>query len=325
MAIASSDHHSNPRRVLVIDINDTSQKVELVLKALASDKRIAILRFLGSNSSSVNEVAEALDMPASTATMHINALQEAGLVVTELKPASRGLQKVCARAHDQVLIVLPEGERSSENTIDVSMPIGAFVDCVVRPTCGIASATGIIGQFDDPDSFYDPERVNAQLMWFKQGYVEYRFPNRLPSNAHVHSLQFSLELCSEAPLHNDVWPSDITFWVNGVDVGTWTSPADLGGDRGALTPAWWEEWNSQYGLLKLWKLTDRGTFVDGMQISDVTLAQCGIGPGGFISVRIGIKEDAVNVGGLNIFGRHFGNYPQDIVMRMVFERTNAGE
>jgi predicted transcriptional regulator len=35
-------------------------------------------------------------------------------------------------------------------------------------------------------------------------------------------------------------------------------------------------------------------------------------------VRIGIKEDAVNIGGMNIFGGRFGNYPQDILMRMRF-------
>lgn len=310
----------NPRRVLVIDINDPRQNAELVLKALASDKRIAILRFLGSNSSSVNEIAEALDLPASTATMHVNALEEAGLVLTALKPATRGLQKICARAHDQVLIVLPEGERTSENTVDVSMPIGAYVDCSVRPTCGIASEKGIIGQFDDPDSFYDPDRMNAQLIWFKQGYVEYRFPNRMPHSAMLHSLQFSMEICSEAPLHNEVWPSDITLWVNDVEVGTWTSPGDLGGDRGTLTPSWWEEWNSQYGLLKMWKVTPKGSFIDGVQISNVTLDDCRIGYGGYVAMRLGIKDNAANIGGMNLFGRQFGNYPQDIVMRMVFER-----
>jgi predicted transcriptional regulator len=38
----------------------------------------------------------------------------------------------------------------------------------------------------------------------------------------------------------------------------------------------------------------------------------------WITVRIGIEEDAVNIGGMNIFGSRFGNYPQDIVMRMRF-------
>lgn len=319
---SSSTKFSLSGRLLIISVDDASADVEQILKGLASDKRIEILRYLGGHSCSVNEIAEALDMPASTATMHINLLEKAGLIGTELKPASRGLQKVCVRLYDQIVIALPAGERPTENSVDISMPVGAYVDCNVVPTCGLASESGIIGHFDDPDTFYDPERVRAQLMWFKQGYVEYRFPNRLPAYADLESLQISLELCSEAPLHNDDWPSDITMWVNGVEVGTWTSPGDFGGERGALTPEWWEEWNSQYGLLKVWKVSHDAAYVDGVRISNITLDELHIGHGGFISVRIGIKEDAARIGGINIFGRHFGNYPQDIVMRLRFRPLN---
>jgi predicted transcriptional regulator len=202
------------------------------------------------------------------------------------------------------------------------MPIGAYVDAVVSPTCGIASETGIIGHLDDPGTFYDPDRVQAQLLWFRHGYVEYRFPNRLPSGARVENLQLSLELSSEAPLHNDDWPSDIFMSVNGVEVGTWTSPGDFGGERGALTPNWWEEWNSQYGLLKVWKVAEDGSYVDGMRISNVTLDQLRLEQARFISVRIGVKENARHVGGINIFGRSFGNYPQDIVLRLRFRQAS---
>jgi predicted transcriptional regulator len=309
-------------RVLIIDLSHAADEVEQILKGLASDKRIEILRYLAGHSCSVNEIAEALDLPASTATMHINLLEKAGLIRTDLKPASRGLQKICFRLYDQIVMALPGGERASENTVDISMPIGAYVDCRVTPTCGLASETGIIGHFDDPDTFYDPERFRAQLLWFKQGYVEYRFPNRLPANTILESIQISLELCSEAPLHNDDWPSDITLWINEVEVGTWTCPGDFGGERGNLTPAWWEEWNSQYGLLKVWKVTSEGAYVDGIRVSPVTVDALHMGNGGFISIRIGIKENAARIGGVNIFGRHFGNYPQDIVMRLRFRPVN---
>ncbi|MBC7869419.1 MAG: helix-turn-helix domain-containing protein [Chitinophagaceae bacterium] len=309
-------------RVLMINLSHDAEEVEQILKGLASDKRIEILRYLAAHSGSVNEIAEALDLPASTATMHINLLEKAGLIRTELKPASRGLQKICFRLYDQIVMALPGGERPSENTVDISMPIGAYVDCRVTPTCGLASETGIIGHFDDPDTFYDPERFRAQLMWFKQGYVEYRFPNRLPPNAELESIQISLELCSEAPLNNEDWPSDITLWMNEMEIGTWTSPSDFGGEHGNLTPDWWEEWNSQYGLLKMWKVTPEGAYVDGIRVSAVTVEALNIGSGGFISVRIGIKDNAVRIGGINIFGRHFGNYPQDIVMRMRFRPVN---
>ena len=38
-----------------------------------------------------------------------------------------------------------------------------------------------------------------------------------------------------------------------------------------------------------------------------------------IVVRIGVRPDAENVGGLNLFGREFGNYPQDLGLRLEYQ------
>jgi predicted transcriptional regulator len=302
-------------RILRVDL-DSSGSSETILKALASTTRLKILELLSSQVLNISEIGEALDLPASTATLHVNILEQAGLINTELRPATRGLQKVCARAYDVMVIALARGDTSHERSVEVAMPIGAFVDCQVTPTCGLAGSAGIIGLFDDPTSFFEPERVNAQLLWFHQGYVEYRFPNRLPPRAVVESISISLEVCSEAPLHHDDWPSDITMWLNEVEIGSWTSPSDFGGHQGLLTPDWWEGWNSQYGLLKIWMVTEVGTFIDGKRISGVTLKDLHLAAHTSFSVRIGIKPDAQHVGGINIFGRQFGNYPQDIVVRL---------
>jgi predicted transcriptional regulator len=35
-------------------------------------------------------------------------------------------------------------------------------------------------------------------------------------------------------------------------------------------------------------------------------------------VRIGVKAEAEHVGGMNLFGRGFGNYDQAIVLRLSF-------
>ncbi|MFN8527139.1 MAG: helix-turn-helix domain-containing protein [Anaerolineae bacterium] len=307
---------AKPPRTLLLDTHAEDGRIEQILKALASDKRIAILRYLGSRSSSINEIAESVSMPTSTATMHINILEEAGLVRTELKPANRGLQKICARVYDQISIQLPTPEQdTAENIIDISMPVGAYVDCQIAPTCGVVGEVGIIGELDDMTSFYHPEHIYAQLIWFRHGYVEYRFPNRCPNHMELESLQISAEICSEAPHYNPDWPSDITMWVNEIEIGTWTSPGDFGGQRGILTPSWWDEWNTQYGLLKLWRVTHDCTFIDGVRISDVTIGDLNIAARPFISLRIGVKNVGVP-GGVNLFGAKFGNYPQDILMRM---------
>jgi predicted transcriptional regulator len=298
------------------------QTLEAVTKALGSETRLEILRFLSAHTCSVLEIAEALNLPPSTANLHINVLEKAGLIETELRPATRGLQKVCSRAYDRIVIQLPADTEREETTLEISMPIGAYVNINVTPTCGLAGEIGIIGHLDDPNAFYEPERIHAQLIWFRRGSVEYRFPNRLPPNVLLDHIEVSFEVCSEAPLHHSVWPSDVTVWIGDVEIGTWTSPADFGGERGSLTPAWWGTHNSQYGLLKVWKVTRNGSFVDGIQVSEVTLSNLSLRPGEPIPVRIGIKDGASNIGGINLFGSRFGNYPQDIVLRQHYRRAS---
>jgi predicted transcriptional regulator len=313
------------KRVLVLSATEEDlPRLESVSRALASQTRLAILRYLGNHTSSVLEIAEALDLPPSTAAQHINVLEQSGLIETDLRPATRGLQKVCARIFDDVVIQIPKERPSDESLIEVSVPIGSYVDAVVSPTCGLASASAIIGHLDDPGAFFEPERLQTQLIWFRRGYVEYRLPNRLPPDAEPESLEVSFEVCSEAPLHHADWPSDITVWINGVELGSWTSPGDFGGERGALTPTWWGANNTQFGLLKVWRVNRQSAFIDGVYLSPVTLADLHLEGASSITVRIGVKADAHNVGGINLFGREFGNYPQDIVMRQRFRRSGRG-
>lgn len=300
--------------MLTLDGGIDSAQLERVLKAIDSPNRLRILRYLANRVASVNDIAQALDLPASTTALHVDTMEAAGLIRTELEPASRGLRKICSRNFDRIILDLPYEAPPREQAIELTMPIGAFVDAQVLPTCGIATETRIIGLFDDPRSFYEPDRIHAQLIWFSRGSLEYRFPNRLPAGVLPEALRLTMEVCSEAPLYNLDWPSDITVWINGVEIGTWTSPSDFGGERGQLTPEWWSPRNTQYGLLKVWHVSERDSEVDGMRVSGTTIRDLALNESGFISIRIGVKADAEHVGGINLFGSRFGNYPQDLVL-----------
>jgi predicted transcriptional regulator len=147
--------------------------------------------------------------------------------------------------------------------------------------------------------------------------VEYKFPNNAKVlNTRLSALEFIMELSSEVPGTNTNWPSDISLWVNDVKVGTWTSPGDYGDRRGALTPRWWKLEGSQYGILTRWHISSRGTWLDNVQLSDVTLDQLKLPEHHSIRLRVGIDNDGSRPGGVNIFGRGFGNYNQDILMRL---------
>lgn len=287
-----------------------------VFKTLGNDSRWRILSYLGERFVPVSQIAQDLGLPASTASRHIAMLEDAGLVHTGMRPATRGLEKVVARRFEAILVDLPRRDGHDDRIIEVSMPIGAYMDFQAEPTCGLASADGLIGLQDDQSSFYDPGRLAAQLLWFGSGFVEYQFPNRTPAGSVVASVGFGCEICSEAPLYDSDWPSDISVWINGVHLGVWTCPGDFGDHRGRLTPTWWPSTNTQYGLQKRWQVNSGGTSLDGVPLSDVRLDALDLQPERPISVRIGVRPDARHAGGLNLFGRAFGNYPQDLVLRI---------
>ena len=297
---------------------DNVEKLSAIGKALSSEVRIDLLKLLCHCSLNVNEIAERMQIPASSAAMHVKVLEEAGLICTELLPAVRGSMKVCHKAVDEIL-VKAKTSMSNEKVEIINMPIGSYVDYKVFPTCGIVNEKGYIGEDDEPRYFYHPDRASAKLLWFGRGYVEYRFPNHVLNKAKETRIELSMEICSEDHEYNMDCPSDITVWVNGVEAGTWTCPSDFGGRRGAWNPDWWPDKNTQYGMLKTWILAENGTYLEEEKLSDVTIKEYHLNESDFISVRIGIKEDAVHVGGINLFGDGFGDYAQSLRMAIYYE------
>ena len=290
-----------------------------VYEALASKVRLKVIQLLAQKPRNIKELAEELGLSSAIMTMHVKKLEKAGLISTKRIHGNGGVQKLCSLAvnHIEIDIPMEKEERKYYQTI---IPIGHYTDFEIEPTCGLATLEKVIGYYDDPRYFLDPDRVNAKILWFSKGYVEYKIPNYLLPGQQPEELEISIELGSEAPGYNNNWPSDIYFEINGVYVGQWTSPGDFGGERGKYTPSWWNTNINQYGLLKVIRVTHKGTYIDGEKISRVNLDDIDIYRKQW-SLRIGVKEDAVHVGGVTLFGKGFGNYDQDIVARLYYNDT----
>ena len=226
-----------------------------VMQALGNETRLLMLSLLSHRTLNLSALAEAINLPQSTTAFHLKQLEGAGLVNVQYLPGTRGQQKLISKRYDEVHFKLPGvAIESASNVVEVSMPVGNYKRIAVKPTCGIATDTKYIGMIDDVRSFYEPEHVFAQILWFKQGFVEYDFPNNIPYGSQATELQFSMEICSEAPEYDLDWPSDITLSVNGVETGIWSSQGGFGGVRGRVTPAWWAIEQTQYGVLKRWRI-----------------------------------------------------------------------
>jgi len=293
---------------------DVTTKNMNVLECFSSETRVRIIELLNGGPYNIGELAEALGLSSAIITKHIQKMEEAGIVSTENMVGKRGTQKRCSLNIDELKLVLrtapPVGAAPDTTRYTVDLPVGQYIRYEVQPTCGLASSEKRIGMMDDPRYFDDPEHTQAEHLWFASGFVEYRIPNYLVGRAEAASLTISLELCSEAPHYNENWPSDITFSVNDTEVATWTCPGDFGSKRGVYTPSWWNE--TQYGLHKTLSMTQEGTFIDGIRFSDVTIHQLGVRAGEELRFRIACPETAAHCGGVSLFGKGFGNYPQDI-------------
>jgi predicted transcriptional regulator len=278
--------------------------------------RVDILNLLlENNNMNMNELASRLNITNGALTSHIKKLESCGLITTSTESAGHGNQKICSIHLDKILIDLDKDD-DYNNVYSTELQVGHYSSYRVSPTCGLASEKALIGEVDDTRYFEHPDRYDADILWFTKGYVEYAIPNFIPNAQKITQITISAELSSEAPGIDNDWPSDISFYLNDVRIGKWTSPGDYGDVKGTFTPDWWfPNWN-QYGLLKLLVINKKGTFIDGLKVSDVTIDSFRLDYRSTIRFRLGVDDDAAHVGGLTIFGKSFGNYGQNIKVNL---------
>lgn len=311
------------KKRIALDL-DKNESTVLVGKALSSEERLQILRLLVEHSATISEIAKTFNMPLSSAALHIKVLEEAGLISTKMQPGIRGSSKSCGIAFEDIYfnVFVHRKNENQAKVIKYDMPIGNYFDCQISEPCGIISEKEYLGLEDTSYGFYSNERFKAQLLWFTSGYVEYRFPADIFANKNVTKLKFSFEICSEAPGNNDNWPSDITVWVNGVEVDKMFIKGNYGDKRGALNPEWWRDNLTQYGELRTVSITKHATFDNKVKCSEATLDSLKLTDNNFVTLKIGVKPDAENLGGLNLFGDKFGDFPQAIIMSVTLGDEN---
>jgi predicted transcriptional regulator len=288
-------------------------------RALSNYDRLSILRLLQKKPMNLSEISKTLDLPISSVSFHVDALNKARLIQFEYQPVLKGHVKLCYKAISKIELSFfdEQPEKLKINEILCEMPVGNYTDANVDQ-CYLVGPNGFIfREFDYNIKLFTPEKFSGQLLGFQRGWVSYNFPNHFKAYPNYNSISFSFEFCSEAPYFRLNWPSDITIWVNEFELTTVLSPSDFGGRQGKFTPDSWLINSTQYGILKTFTVNELGVFVDEhivnkkLTINDLMLDQYD-----YIKLKIGIKDDAKHTGGLNLFGKNFGDYNQSIVMTL---------
>ena len=161
-----------------IIVVDPLERLDL-LKSLASEVRVRILDLLIAKDRRTSiRWPMNLGLPQSTISANIQVLVDVGLIQTKSQKARKGSQKVCYSTFSELVVAFKDRNPAQDlSVIEVAMPLGLYTRCEVSAPCGLCSKDGVIGLLDVPDTFLDPDRMRAGLLWFTRGFVEYQFPN----------------------------------------------------------------------------------------------------------------------------------------------------
>ena len=308
------------KNITILNVNNKIEE-ELILKrsyALSSPERINIIKSLAVNKS-VSMLSKELNIPISSLSRHVDILADAGLIHLYYQPGPKGHAKFCSLATvNYTISFMPFYDLITPPTYSIELPIGLFSHCHVQPPCGMLNTEKLLIPLDNPSYFFSADRIQAECLWFDKGFISYNFPTPpIELIEQLSEITFSFEICSETNYYNNNWPSDITVYINKHEILTFTSPGDFGGRRGKYTPKFWPETSTQFGLLKTITVKNDGAYLDNQFVNkNVTFDDLNLFGGSAIQLTIGIKETAQHKGGINLFGKNFGDYPQAIIMTL---------
>lgn len=270
-----------------------------VFSALDSETRLKIIAALSTKKMNVKELSEYLHLSSAITIIHLNKLEEANIIRTE----RHGRDRISILKVDKISIEFPKQLYVPFEKYNVEIPVGQFTKYDVKPSCGLADTKGFIGEVDKPSYFMDPNRFKAGMVWFSEGFIEYQIPNHLKPRQNLEMIEITVELSSEFPFSNNNWPSDINLSFEGNPVGTWTSPGDFSDTRGKYTPKWVYNDMNQYGILKNFRISKHGSFIDGKYASDFNIKDIDTNLSSW-HLRFSVDKNSDNVGGMTIFGNH---------------------
>ena len=72
-------------------------------------------------------------------------------------------------------------------------------------------------------------------------------------------------------------------------------------------------------------INKKGTFIDGLKISDVNVKQLKLDYKSTLRFEFAVEDASEHVGGFTLYGTGFGNYNQDIKVQIAYSQMPANQ
>lgn len=314
-------------RIAILDLVKNEKQIAEIAAALANPIRRKIIIKINEKQYTITELSELLNIPDSTISFHVNYLVKCGILNVVNTKHKKGNEKRISLGSYFFSINLgvpAEPKRMREmDEYTFSLPIGSYTKVDITPPCGLQTKTGNILSSDIVEAFYSPNRFNAILIWVGSGTIEYVVPlkgfdrknsviTKIIKKQNIAAIKITLEICSECPNYDEKFRSDITFWLDDKEIGTYECPGDYGGRRGKHTPEHIPINDSQFGNLVAIEVKEKGTYINNTLVSKINIADLDLANKNIITLKFGNKNSSRYKGGFNLFGKGCGDYSKDI-------------
>lgn len=305
---------------LRIDKDKDLNSIILLGEAISNPLRIKILRELQKEPFifSVPQLVKKLNIPTTTLIHHLEKLEKGKLIQMRYKGSTQGTTRIVCRNISCALVTFHCNyfkEDVELNVFTQETQVGLYSDFIGE----ILNIVTAKEELKAENPFID-DRVNAELIYTPNGIVTYNFSNNVAKTKEIEKINFSLELCSEAPYYDNDYLSEITFWVNKKEICTYLSEGDYGDRRGNVTPTWWSRKNTQYGKLVNILIDKTGVFINDKKVNDkINVDNLNLDKDNKVTFALGNKPTATYVGGFNLFGKCFGDHMQGIIMNVYYK------
>jgi predicted transcriptional regulator len=301
----------------------TTQDALRTLKALSNEARLRILGLLQQRPMNISEIARELEVSQPTVTTYINQLEEAGLILTRMQKGANGYGKMCFLIHDRLTFQFaPVAESSDENDITLDMPVGHYSAIELKGPSLLASQSGILASQEDSSRFFHPDRMEADLLFMRDGEVQYLFPYNLPVEQRILRLELSVEACGEVA--RPPVPHWVILSINNLVFDAVPLPMRASGQESHHMPAWFPHELPAAGYLLNWRLSHHQALFNDRKAGKFNLSDLELRL--MRPIQVGLRVLAMDetgqmCGGMALYGRNFGRFDQDLRMRIIYEQA----
>lgn len=296
---------------------DDIYSIKNLADALGNVQRLKIIKCVIETPKSITELSNILDLPASNVMFHSRILEDAKLIKFTITNRTTFISMLT----NDVIFKLDEMPQKDithiHNEYDYEIKIGNYLGIDFFGSKHIIANTKYEKIDIEHNNIFTSKRFDLELLGLASSIVTYPL-EPIKEDEYLTQLHISLEICSEAPYYRNDFISDIEFFIDDVFICEYRLKGDYGGRKGLLNPSWYPLSNTQYGELLHIDISKLGVTINGFLVNDkINIDNIDLSGDKIHTLKFGNNFKKGTRGGMNIFGKCFGDHPQHINIKYI--------